>query len=190
LLSALWLVRALLATGATPPAATVDVHQPDVAQAQTPAQPAPVRAAPPLRRPLVVAPRAATTASTTPTPASPAAARVSNETVAFPAVAAPAPDVRAIQPAAPPPTPTVQAQARSNDSTLRLSDLGSEERGQLPPLKLSMHMWNDVPSQRFVIIDGNRLGIGARIGALTVADIVSDGVVLDWNGRLLKLPLR
>jgi general secretion pathway protein B len=53
-----------------------------------------------------------------------------------------------------------------------------------------MHMWNDVPAQRFVIIDGNRLGIGARIGTLTVADIVSDGVVLDWNGRLLKLPLR
>jgi general secretion pathway protein B len=51
-------------------------------------------------------------------------------------------------------------------------------------------MWNEVPAQRFVIIDGNRLGIGARIGMLTVADIVNDGVVLDWNGRLLKLPLR
>jgi general secretion pathway protein B len=192
LLGASWLVRALLATGVTPPAATVGDRQPDVAQAPTPAQPVPVRAAPPLRGPPVVAPRAATTASTTPTPASPSAVRASNKTVSTPAVAAPAPDMRAMQPAALPAPlpPTVQAHARSGDPTLRLSDLGSEERGQLPPLKLSMHMWNDVPSQRFVIIDGNRLGIGARIGALTVADIVSDGVVLDWNGRLLKLPLR
>jgi len=86
------------------------------------------------------------------------------------------------------PQPTAQPRSQPNETTL--SDLGSEERGQLPPLKLSMHMWNEVPAQRFVIIDGNRLGIGARIGELTVADIVSDGVVLDWNGRLLKLPLR
>jgi general secretion pathway protein B len=104
---------------------------------------------------------------------------------------APTPDTTVAPPVAAamsPPAP--QPQLPSNDNLLRLSDLGSEERGQLPPLKLSMHMWNDVPAQRFVIIDGNRLGIGARIGALTVADIVSDGVVLDWNGRLLKLPLR
>ena len=73
---------------------------------------------------------------------------------------------------------------------LRVADLGSGERSQLPPLKLSMHMWDPVPAQRFVIIDGTRLAIGDRIGDLAVADIVSDGVVLDWNGRLLKLPLR
>ena len=63
-------------------------------------------------------------------------------------------------------------------------------RKQLPPLKLSMHMWNDVATQRFVIIDGTRLTVGDRLGALVVADIVPDGVLLDWNGRALKLPLR
>ena len=73
---------------------------------------------------------------------------------------------------------------------LRVSDLGNAERSQLPPLKLSMHTWNDAPAQRFVIVDGTRLAIGDHLGALVVADIDSDGVVFDWNGRLLKLPLR
>jgi general secretion pathway protein B len=72
----------------------------------------------------------------------------------------------------------------------RLSDLRSEEREQLPPLKLSMHMWTDAAAQRLVILDGARLGVGDRIGAVTVTDIVPDGVVLHWNGRALKLPQR
>jgi general secretion pathway protein B len=192
LLCASWLVRALLATGATSSDATVGNRNIDPAEAPTPAQPTPVRAAPPLRRPLVVAPSVAMTAPSTPTAASPAAPRASNGNVASAVVAAPTPDAGVAQAAARPVTspPAVQPQPRSTDTILRLTDLGSDERSQLPPLKLSMHMWNDIPAQRFVIIDGNRLGIGARIGTLTVADIVSDGVVLDWNGRLLKLPLR
>lgn len=190
LLSAVWLVRALLPAQATSAEATVGNRAVDVADAPASVQAAPVRAAPPLRRPLVVAPPAATAAST-PATTSPPASQPANENAPSPIAVAPTPDTAVAPPVAPamsPPAP--QPQLPSNDNLLRLSDLGSEERGQLPPLKLSMHMWNDVPAQRFVIIDGNRLGIGARIGALTVADIVSDGVVLDWNGRLLKLPLR
>jgi general secretion pathway protein B len=76
------------------------------------------------------------------------------------------------------------------DNALRLADLSPEERKQLPPLKLSMHLWNDAPARRFAIIDGQRLSAGDRIGTLVVAGIVPDGVLLDWNGRLLKLPLR
>lgn len=188
LLGVAWLVRALLPAQATSAEATVGNRAVDVADAPAYVQPAPVRAAPPLRRPLVVAPPV--TAPSTPATTSPSASQTSSGNVSSPIAAAPTPDTVAlpVAPARPPPAP--QPRPQSNDSILRLSDLGSEERGQLPPLKLSMHMWNDVPAQRFVIIDGNRLGIGAHIGALTVADIVSDGVVLDWNGRLLKLPLR
>ena len=187
LLAAVWLVRALLPAQATSAEATVGNSDADVAGAPANVQLAPVRAVPPLRRPLVVAPPAAT-ASSTPATTSPSASQPSNGNVSYPIAAAPTPDAPVAAPAISSPAP--QPQPRSSDNLLSLSDLGSEERGQLPPLKLSMHMWNDVPAQRFVIIDGNRLGIGARIGTLTVADIVSDGVVLDWNGRLLKLPLR
>ena len=78
----------------------------------------------------------------------------------------------------------------AQDHYERVTDLGPDERKSLPPLKLSMHMWNDVPAQRFVIIDGARLVAGDHLGPLVVADILPDGVLLDWNGRALKLPLR
>lgn len=87
-----------------------------------------------------------------------------------------------------PPAPPVAA--AGNDGLLLLADLPVAERKQLPPLKMSMHMWNDAPAQRFVIIDGQRLSEGGRIGDAVLVAIRTDGVVLDWNGRRLKLPIR
>ena len=85
------------------------------------------------------------------------------------------------------PSPPEEA---AGSNALRLSDLSMEERRGLPPLKLSMHMWNDDPTQRFVILDGNRLHEGDRIGEAIVTTITPDGVLLDWNGRRLTLPIR
>ena len=148
------------------------------AKPATPA-PAPAARAPELRRPLVVAaPAPVKPPQTTP-------ARSSPGLDAPPATPIKPLPVAALAEAAPPPPP-----APATDNTLRVSDLGTEDRKQLPPLKLSMHMWNQVATQRFVIIDGTRLAIGDHLGALVVSDIVPDGVVLDWNGRALKLPLR
>jgi general secretion pathway protein B len=78
----------------------------------------------------------------------------------------------------------------SVDAPQSLSDLSADERKALPPLKISMHLWNQDPAQRFVIIDGNRLREGDRVGDAVLTSIVADGVVLDWNGRKLKLPIR
>ena len=86
----------------------------------------------------------------------------------------------------PSPTPIVA----NGDRTLHLSDLDPEQRKSLPPLKLSMHMWNDDPAQRFVILDGNRLREGDRIGDAVVTAISREGVVLDWEGRRLLVPIR
>jgi general secretion pathway protein B len=91
---------------------------------------------------------------------------------------------------APPPAPPQPVVADNNEGLLQLADLSTAERKQLPPLKLSMHMWNDAPAQRFVIIDGQRLSEGGRIGDAVLVAIRTDGVVLDWNGRRLKLPIR
>lgn len=127
-------------------------------------------------------------------PPAPAQRDSTPEDVARPAASQPSlptPPLPA-HPSTPPDAPLpIPAAAASRDAAiLRVADLGSAERKQLPPLKLSMHMWNEVPAQRFVIIDGTRLTIGERLGDVAIADIVSDGVLLDWNGRLLKLPLR
>jgi general secretion pathway protein B len=88
-----------------------------------------------------------------------------------------------------PPRPTPPP-AATGGTLLALGDLAPEQRKALPPLKLSMHMWNDDAARRFVILDGNRLGEGDRIGDAVVTAITRDGVQLDWNGVALKIPLR
>jgi general secretion pathway protein B len=117
----------------------------------------------------------------------PAAASPPRAPAAAPDIAEPAPPpvVASETLPVPPPVPV------SGDADLlRLADLSAEQRQQLPPLKISMHMWNDAPAQRFVIIDGNRLAEGDRIGDAVLEAIRADGVVLNWNGRRLKLAIR
>ena len=197
-LGAVWFVS----RDATPVAATAqvvaDTRDASPVQAErVPArtQPAPARPAPvPVtQRPLVIAPPAPPVQPTEPATA-PANAVASAPAAVVPAkagtqaLAGPPLDSRLRandNVAVPAPAPAPVA-----DTTERVTDLGNDERKQLPPLKLSMHMWNDATSQRFVIIDGTRLGVGDHLGAVVVADILPDGVLLDWNGRPLKLTLR
>jgi general secretion pathway protein B len=86
--------------------------------------------------------------------------------------------------------PAATAPATRVDDTVALSDLSVGERKALPPLKLSMHLWNTDPAKRFVIVDGNRLREGDRAGDAVVTSITEDGVVLDWNGRRIRLSIR
>ncbi len=171
LLIALWLVR-----GTAPPTPAAAPMA-----ANTTAKPKPAMLPPVPRLSPVPAPAPA-----------PAPAVVSNPVAPPRAVSAAAPQqAPVIEPLhrAPPPLAAAVA-APADTGTLQLSDLSIAERKALPTLKLSMHMWNDDPAQRFVILDGNRLHEGDRIGDAVVTAITTDGVVLDWNGRRLKLPIR
>lgn len=106
--------------------------------------------------------------------------------------------VEAEPPPAPPPASPMPAVAEPAPAAvggdtappMRLSELAADARRQLPPLKLTMHMWNEAADRRFVILDGRRLAEGDRIGTVRVNEIRRDGVVLDWNGQRLELPLR
>lgn len=93
----------------------------------------------------------------------------------------PAPSAALPPPANAEPAPPV-------DDLPTLAILAPSERAALPPLKLSMHVWNSDPPQRFAIVDGQRLIEGATIGGAVVAEIRRDGVVLDVNGRRVLLP--
>lgn len=71
----------------------------------------------------------------------------------------------------------------------RLDQLPVDERGALPPLKLSMHVFSEQVPDRFVLIDGRRYGEGEKLAnSLQVVSIRRDGVLLDFNGRLFLLP--
>ena len=69
-----------------------------------------------------------------------------------------------------------------------LATLDSATRATLPPLQLSMHVWNQDATRRFAIIDGQRLGEGGKLAGAVVAEIRRDGVVLDIGGRQFLLP--
>lgn len=89
-----------------------------------------------------------------------------------------------------PASPAAGTTLPSSDAPLRLADLSSEERRQLPMLKMSMHLWDAASAQRFVILDGERRGEGDRVGDAVIDEITRDGVVLAWQGRRLKLPIQ
>ncbi len=139
-----------------------------------PAMPAPVPAAPaPIAPTPVPAP-----APTAPPPRSEPVATAPPPVNTAPPPAAP----EAIGAATPAPVAEPQPFVPS------LSSLAASERTQLPPLKLSMHVFAATPAQRFVILDGRRLGEGASPAAgLVVEEIRRDGLVLSVNGQRFLL---
>jgi len=88
-------------------------------------------------------------------------------------------------------TPATADDANTSDNEPALptlATLDSASRAALPPLQLSMHVWNPDAASRFAIIDGQRLGEGGKVGSVVVAQIRRDGVVLDIAGRQFLLP--
>lgn len=112
-------------------------------------------------------------------------------TISQPPAALPQPLPRELP--APPPEAVVVAPPPTlppTGSIVSLADLDPAARKLLPPLKLSMHMWNETSAQRFVILDGQRLREGDLLGELVIERITREGVVLVWRGSQLKIELR
>ena len=127
---------------------------------------------------------------TAPTPSPPVATRAEPAT---PTITVPAsPSRPEPQPPAPLATtaPATAASPPDPGRVLSLGELDADTRKALPPLRLSMHLWNEDPARRFVIIDGQRLVEGDRVGEAAVVRIERDGVLLEWNGRGIRLPVR
>ncbi|GAA4791933.1 general secretion pathway protein GspB [Lysobacter hankyongensis] len=191
LIAAIWLVAL---RPAMPPATTrVDDTQAPALEAPSPQAAAPTAAAPAADSPPVVeVPPASTTSIPTPAPlpsvpvpSTPAAsAPVASPPVATPTTATP----RELP--SPPPTATPPVPPPASDQPIALADLDPATRNQLPPLKLSMHLWNETPSGRFVILDGQRLKEGDVLGEVVVERITRDGAVLVWRGGRLKIALQ
>lgn len=72
---------------------------------------------------------------------------------------------------------------------VRITQLPSAQRQRLPAMKLTMHMWNEDPARRFVVIDGQRKSEGDRVGEAGITAIDRDGVLLELDGRPIRVPL-
>ena len=157
-----------------------------VASAPAGMQPAPAEIPPPAMRP---SPPGATDAAiartNTPPPSSQPSPAIATPSQAAISTTRPAQALPIEPPVAP-----AQPVFTSPDVPLRLADLPSDERQQLPALKVSMHMWASDPANRFAIIDGARVNEGDRVGDAIVQAIQQDGVLLAWRGRSIRLPIR
>ena len=92
-----------------------------------------------------------------------------------------------------PPAPTVPAPpprpAPMPVPAPAIADVPDLDASGLAPVKLTMHMWDEVPARRFVILDGQRMAEGDRSGGLTVLEIRRDGVVVERDGQRARVPL-
>ncbi len=152
--------------------AEVENVAPRVATAVTPA-PAPRAAPSVIAAPPPVPATSAVTAA--------AAASSPQASIPIPKPAAVSPPLT--RPAMDPPAPATVEQALPS-----LAALSTAQRATLPPMRMSMHVWADAPRDRFAIVDGQRVGEGARLAGAVVAQIRSDGLVLDIDGQLYLLP--
>ena len=75
------------------------------------------------------------------------------------------------------------------DNVPSINDVAGEATAGLPPLNLDLHVYADVPAQRFVVLNGQRLHEGSHLREGPVLErITPDGVVLDYRGTRFRLP--
>jgi general secretion pathway protein B len=171
-----------------------------VDESAAPPNAATVQPQPSLSPPVIRSPAPASAPATpTPTAAAPSVAMApppTSPTTRAPLVAAepkpalPSPaQVASLEPPPAPASANPPAFA-SPDAPVKLADLSSEDRAQLPTLKVSMHMWSPDAGSRFAIIDGTRVNEGDRVGEATIEAIQQDSVMLSWHGRQIRLPIR
>ncbi len=56
-------------------------------------------------------------------------------------------------------------------------------------VRLSMHLWNEDPARRFVVLNGQRMMEGERIGNITLVEILRDGVIVERDGQQARIDL-
>lgn len=118
----------------------------------------------------------------------PAATGVETSRIAEREAPKPLPPPAPVAPPAPEPPPPSVATADMQETSINA--LPADQRKALPPLQLSMHMWDPDPAKRFVILDGERYAEGDSVGPMRIRRIDAGGVLFDWQGRSVRLPLR
>ena len=102
--------------------------------------------------------------------------------------AAPVGNSKATPAAAPSAPATTAASPASGEGIKLMWELPFATRRELPEVKLTMHVYADQPTQRFVIINGDRQVEGDEVGSLNLIEIRRDGVVFDFKGVRFLYP--
>ena len=67
-------------------------------------------------------------------------------------------------------------------------ELSFNVRKELPPIKLSMHVYAPDPAQRFIVLNDSRMVEGESQDDLTLSEIRPDGVIFDFRGQRFFYP--
>lgn len=71
-----------------------------------------------------------------------------------------------------------------------LRDMPSDYRGAFPALRVDVHVYNDDPARRWVMVNGRKAVEGATLSeGPTVSHITPDGIVFDFRGSSTLFPL-
>lgn len=71
-----------------------------------------------------------------------------------------------------------------------LRDMPSDYRGAFPPLRVDVHVYDEDPARRWVMVNGNKAVEGTTLAeGPRVAEIAPDGIVFDFRGRSARFPL-
>lgn len=101
-------------------------------------------------------------------------------------------------PAVPPPaggapdSPAARvATAHTTPGLATRDDLVNAGQSQIPPAKLSLHVFDANPAKRFAFINGQRVVEGETMASgLRVEEIVADGVILSFRGTKFLSPIQ
>jgi hypothetical protein len=115
-------------------------------------------------------------------------ARVPEVAVPKPVAVKPAPKHKAVTAVSPPRAQVKQAvTAETNDAPI-LQQMSEEFQRTLPPMAVTIHVYSPQESQRILFINNRETHKGSMIdGGVQVEEIVSDGVVLNYQGQRFKL---
>lgn len=89
-----------------------------------------------------------------------------------------------LEPAPPRATAAAQEHGQRLEALRQFKEMPPNFRAEFPPLTVDVHVYNDNPQSRFVIVNGKRyhesdaLAEGPRI-----AEIVPEGIVFEWHGE-------
>ncbi len=70
----------------------------------------------------------------------------------------------------------------------KIYDLDYQVRHSLPKISVSMHVYNNNPSRRFVVVNGKRLREGDNVENLQISEIRADGMEVEFQGQRFLYP--
>lgn len=110
------------------------------------------------------------------------------------AEAQPTPPLQEASPATsaaePTPTPAIPPSLTQPAPLRRFREMPPDYRADFPALTVEVHVFERIPSQRFVLVNGRRYRQGERmVEGPQVVEIVQEGIVLEYRGEKLLYTL-